>query len=112
MRAERKFGAEHRLALQTRPLADEQMVVVVLQRLLVHVEDLAAQVEAQAAVGPAQEARIRVLHRLALVVDVLAPADGVADLQLQALPAFLVQRLLLVDFVLVRVGVERARVHR
>lgn len=46
---EAELGAEDGLALQAGALADEQVVVVALhQRLLVHVEDLRAQVQRHA----------------------------------------------------------------
>lgn len=80
MRSETKFGSEDCLSLQTCPLTDEKVVEIVLQRLLVDVEDLATQVQAQASIRPFDESRIRVLNGFAFVVDVFAPTDGIANL--------------------------------
>jgi hypothetical protein len=52
------------LALQPRALADEEVVEVSLQRLLVHVEDLAAQVQTQRPVGPPENRNLSVMQIL------------------------------------------------
>lgn len=58
VRPEAEFCAEDGLALETGALADEQMVVVALERLFVDVEDFRAEVEGEGAVRPTHEAGI------------------------------------------------------
>lgn len=48
---ESQFGLEHSLPLQTCALSDEQMVVVSLERGLVHIKHFIAQMERHAAGG-------------------------------------------------------------
>ena len=60
VRPEGELGAEHRLTLKPGALADEEVVEVTLERLLVDVEDFAAQVQAQRAVRPPKNKRISV----------------------------------------------------
>ena len=52
VRSEAELGAEDGLALQSRALPDEKVVEVGLQRLLVHVEYLVAEMERVRTVRP------------------------------------------------------------
>ena len=55
VRPERELRPEDSLTLESGSLTDEEMIEVALERLLVDVEDFAAQVQAQGSVRPAEK---------------------------------------------------------
>ena len=131
MRPEGQFGAENGLALQTRSLTDEQVIVIPLrktasnidlrhllinksnlQRLPIDIERFRSQIKRQTAIGPSDHAGVAFLNGVAVFVKVCSPAYRVLHFEFEASATLFIEGLLFVDFVLVRLRIERSRLHR